>query len=128
MLKLNFRRDTLINYRSKQTVYEKMLVKTASMFQTWFNTFSDEYETAPEPDEVDLINGEDILNLIYHSTVTVYKVEAETGYTRSNITKLRNKPEAILDEFNMSLENAWLLQSWINENSDYFLESLHYLE
>lgn len=98
------------------------------MFQTWFNTFSDEYETAPEPDEVDLINGEDILNLIYHSTVTVYKVEAETGYTRSNITKLRNKPEAILDEFNMSLENAWLLQSWINENSDYFLESLHYLE
>lgn len=98
------------------------------MFQTWFNTFSDEYETAPEPDEVDLINGEDILNLIYHSTVTAYKVEAETGYTRSNITKLRNKPEAILDEFNMSLENAWLLQSWINENSDYFLESLHYLE
>ena len=124
VLKLNLRRDTLINYRSKHKDYKKMLVKTASMFQTWLNTFSENYETAPEPDSIEMINGEDILNLIYHSTVTAYKVEAETGYARRNITKLRNKSEVTLDELQMSLGNALLLQRWINENKETFLDSL----
>ena len=123
-LKFEFRKNTLIKYRSNPNDYKKMLVKTAFIFQTWLNTFSENYETAPEPDSIEMINGEDILNLIYHSTVTAYKVEAETGYARSNITKLRNKSEVTLDELQMSLGNALLLQRWINENKETFLDSL----
>lgn len=116
-LKFKFRKNTLIKYRSNPDDYKKMLVKTAVIFQSWFDTFAKHYETAPEPDETESINGEKLLNLIYHSDVTAYKVEAETGYARSNITKLRTQPEMSLGEFQMSLENALILQNWINENN-----------
>lgn len=116
-LKFEFRKNTLIKYRSNPNDYKKMLVKTAFIFQTWFNTFAKDYESAPEPEETESINGENLLNLIYHSDVTAYKVEAETGYARSNITKLRIQPELTLNEFQMSLENALILQNWINENN-----------